>query len=133
MLNLAITNQQFEELSDHSDKSVLIICESITSQALLTEKCIDAGVKEENIFHHNSIFNIQEIMCDELTHVIIDACLYNYFVFSVLDKYINESDLSILIYHGEDGLKTIRLITDNRLLHINSMTTTLLMKKLLDE
>ena len=133
MLNLAFTNQYLENLYENREDKVLIVCEKIDEQSLLIEKCLDAGVLEDNIFNHNSIFNIKEALNGEISHIIINARLYNYFVFSVLDKFVAEKRLSILIYHGDDEHKTIRLITDERLLHINKNTTALLLRKLLDE
>ena len=133
MLNLAIVNDNYEKINRVGEIKVLIIAERLEAQAFLIEKCIDAGVKAQNILNHNNAGNIRDYITDDITHVIIDAHLYNYLVSNILNKFIDEKTLSILIYHGEDEVKTIRLITDNRLMHINKMTTAMLLKKLLEE
>jgi len=133
MSNLAFTNYHLENLYENREDKVLIVCEKIEEQSLLIEKCLDAGVLEDNIFNHSSIFNLKEALNGEISHIIINARLYNYLVVSVLDKFVEEKKLAVLIYHGDDEHKTIRLITDERLLHINKNTTALLLRKLLDE
>lgn len=132
MLKLKESNNE-KELVNLSNSKILIITQSLKSQTALTSKCIDCGVKEENIYYHNSIFSINEILNSSFSHVIIEAGLYNYFVFNAMNNFITNNNLSVLIHHQEEELKTIRLITDNRLIHINDTTTSFLLGKLLKE
>ena len=131
MLN-STAQENYKQFAKY-EKKVLIVSDKIDEQAFLIGKCIDAGIKETNIMQVNSIFEIEKLISNSLTHIIIDANLYNYFVANILEKYIDSKLISVFIFHSKNGAKTIRLITDSRLYHINSNTTPFLLQKMFDK
>ncbi len=129
-----LNNTFFIEKSTKQECSrVLILANKIDLQAQLIEKCQNAGVSENEIFCNNSIFELKNYLKLGLTHVIIEDHLYNYFTYNLLNKYLENKAISVIIYHSDDELKTIRLITDERLIHINKATSAVLLDKLLYE
>ena len=131
MLNFDTVKQSYENFKDY-ERKVLIVTENLSEQVLLTTKCIDADISEKNIIAVSSVFDIERCLSNSLTHIIIDSQLYSYFVSNMLEKYIEANLISIIVFHGEDDTRTIRLITDSRIRHINGATTPLLLRKMFD-
>jgi len=131
MLNFSPLQQYYEHAV--CERKVIVISESIDVQTIMTEKCIDAGIKSDNVVQGNSVFNIERLLDANVSHIILDAHLYNYIVSNMLERYISSNLLHLLIYHPENDIQTIRLLTDKRLQHINKATTAVLLKRMLDE
>ena len=131
MLNLAIINDDYCN-KKKEDLEILIVSQKIETQSRLTEMCLDADINDTQIHQTNTISDIAEFIKKGITKIILDAELYNYFGSCILNEFIENNTVKVLINHSENSHKTIRLITDTKLGHINSKTSPVILKKLLN-
>ena len=129
MLNLAIVNKN---LQNTPSKNFLILSESLSTQVRMYEKCLEAGISEENIAHHNCALCLESYLENCVDFLLIDANLYTSKVVQVIEELVEKKGLKVFVYHSDDNPQTLRLITNMRLVHINGATSAVILKKLLN-
>lgn len=129
MLNLAIVNKN---LQNAPSKNFLIVSEDLSTQVIMYEKCLDAGVSEDNIAHHNCALCLENYLESYVDFLLIDAALFTNKMVQVLEKLVEKKNLKVFVYHSDDNSQTLRLTTNMRLVHINGATSAVILKKLLN-
>lgn len=101
--------------------SVLLIQNNIKTLAELTEKCLEAGISEKNIFSVSDADSAERYLeIAGISHIIVDASLYNYMVASVIDKFAEYFPIQVIINNIKPEHKTLRMMTDKSLCFIDS-------------
>ena len=104
-----------------SKTSVLIIQENLNTIAEITEKCIEAGISEKNIFSVTEAESAQRYLeIAGISYVIIDANMYNFVIASVIEQFSEYFPIQTIITNSTLEQKTIRMMNDKSLTFIDS-------------
>ena len=102
--------------------SILLIQNDIKAISELTEKCIEAGISERNIFSVTEAENAERYLeIAGISYVIINADMYNYVVASVIEKFSEYFPIQTIITNAKPEQKTLRMMNDKSLIFINSL------------
>ena len=89
--------------------SILLIQDDIQALSSLTEKCLDAGISERNIFAVSEADSAQRYLeIAGISYVIIDAEMYNFVVASLIERFSEYFPIKILITGSNPEQRTIR-------------------------
>ena len=104
-----------------SKTSVLIIQEDLNIIAEITEKCIEAGISEKNIFSVTEADSAQRYLeIAGISYVIIDANMYNFVIASVIEQFSEYFPIQTIITNSTLEQKTLRMMNDKSLTFIDS-------------
>ncbi len=104
-----------------SKTSVLIIQEDLNTIAEITEKCIEAGISEKNIFSVTEADSAQRYLeIAGISYVIIDANMYNFVIASVIEQFSEYFPIQTIITNSTLEQKTLRMMNDKSLTFIDS-------------
>ncbi len=102
--------------------AVLLIQDNIQNISLLTEKCLEAGISEKNIFSVNDADSAERYLeIAGISYVIIDADLYNFVVASTINKFSEYFPIKTIITNAKPEQKTLRMMTDKSLIFLNNI------------
>jgi hypothetical protein len=88
----------------------------------ITEKCIEAGISEKNIFSVTEAESAERYLeIAGISYVIIDASLYNYVIASVIEKFSDYFPIQVIITNSKSGQKTIRMVSNKTLTYTKSI------------
>ena len=101
--------------------TVLLIQNDIRKLSELSEKCLEAGICEKNIFSVSEIDSAERYLeIAGISYVIIDADLYNYVIADTISKVSEYFPIQTVITNAKDEQKTLRMLNDKSLTFINS-------------
>ena len=101
--------------------NVLIIQEDLNLAAEITEKCIEAGISEKNIFSVTDADSAERYLeIAGISYVIIDAEMYNFVVASLIERFSEYFPIKILITGSNPEQRTLRMMSDKSLIFIDS-------------
>lgn len=101
--------------------SILLIQDDIQALSALTEKCLEAGISERNIFSVSEADSAQRYLeIAGISYVIIDADLYNYVVAETINRFSEYFPIQTVITNAKSEQKTLRMMNDKSLIFINS-------------
>lgn len=101
--------------------TILLIQDDIQALSELTEKCLEAGISEKNIFSVTETESAERYLeIAGVSYVIIDADLYNFVVASTISKFSEYFPLQTIITNAKPEQKTLRMMNDKTLTFINS-------------
>ena len=104
-----------------SRKSVLLIQNDIKAIAEYTEKCVESGVSERNIFAVSDAESAERYLeIAGISHVVVDANLYNFMVSSIVEKFSEYFPIQTIITNAKSEQKTLRMLNDKSLAYVNS-------------
>lgn len=102
-------------------KSVLLIQNDIKAVAEYTEKCVESGVSERNIFAVSDAESAERYLeIAGISHVIVDANLYNFMVASIVEKFSEYFPIQTIITDAKPEQKTLRMLSDKSLTYVNA-------------
>lgn len=102
-------------------KSVLLIQNDIKAIAEYTEKCVESGVSERNIFAVSDAESAERYLeIAGISHVIVDANLYNFMVSSIVEKFSEYFPIQTIITNAKAEQKTLRMLNDKSLTYVNT-------------
>ena len=105
-----------------SRKSVLLIQNDIKAIAEYTEKCVESGVSERNIFAVSDAESAERYLeIAGISHVVVDANLYNFMVSSIIEKFSEYFPIQTIITNANPEQKTLRMMNDKSLVFVNSI------------
>lgn len=101
--------------------NILIIQEDLSLAAEITEKCIEAGISEKNIFSVADADSAERYLeIAGISYVIIDAEMYNFVVASLIERFSEYFPIKILITGSSPEQRTLRMMSDKSLIFIDS-------------
>ena len=101
--------------------SVLLIQNDIQSLSELTEKCLEAGISEKNIFSVTEAESAERYLeIAGISYVIIDADMYNYVVATIINKFSEYFPIQTVITNAKPEQKTLRMLNDKSLTFVKS-------------
>ncbi len=101
--------------------SVLIIQKDLNTIAEITEKCIEAGIYEKNIFSVTDAEAAQRYLeIAGISYIIIDAEMYNFVVASVIEQFCEYFPIQTIITNSTLEQRTLRMMNDKSLTFIDS-------------
>ena len=87
----------------------------------LTEKCLETGICEKNIFAVSDADSAERYLeIAGISYVIVDADMYNYVVASIIEKFSEYFPIHTIITNAKPEQKTLRMMNDKSLTFINS-------------
>ena len=87
----------------------------------LTEKCLETGICEKNIFAVSDADSAERYLeIAGISYVIVDADMYNYVVASIIEKFSEYFPIHTIITNAKPEQKTLRMMNDKTLTFINS-------------
>lgn len=102
--------------------SILLIQDNIKTLGEITEKCLEAGICERNIFSVSESESAERYLeIAGISYVIIDADLYNFVVASTIDKFSEYFPIQTVITNARPEQKTLRMLNDKSLTLLNSI------------
>ncbi len=102
--------------------SILLIENDMKSLGEITEKCLEAGVSERNIFSVNETDSAERYLeIAGISYVIINADLYNFVVASTIEKFSAYFPIQVIITGATAEQKTLRMMNDKSLTFLNSL------------
>ena len=102
-------------------KSVLLIQDDIKSIAEYTEKCVESGISERNIFAVSDAESAERYLeIAGISHVIVDANLYNFVVSSIVEKFSEYFPIQTIITNAKAEQKTLRMLSDKSLTYVST-------------
>ena len=102
--------------------SVLLIQNDIKEIADITEKCIEAGICERNVFSVTETESAERYLeIAGISYVIIDANLYNYVISSIIDKFSEYFPIQTIITNANPKQMTLRMMNDKNLVFVNDL------------
>ena len=104
-----------------SRKSVLLIQNDIKAIAEYTEKCVESGVSERNIFAVSDAESAERYLeIAGISHVVVDANLYNFMVSSIIEKFSEYFPIQTIITNAKAEQKTLRMLSDKSLTYVST-------------
>ncbi len=101
--------------------TVLLIQKDIKAVSELTEKCLETGICEKNIFAVSDADSAERYLeIAGISYVIVDADMYNYVVASIIEKFSEYFPIHTIITNAKPEQKTLRMMNDKSLTFINS-------------
>lgn len=102
--------------------SILLINDNLQAIANITEKCLEAGIEERNIFSINETESTERYLeIAGISYVIIDANMYNYLVAETINKFSEYFPIQTIIIKENPEQKTLRMLNDKSLSFVNSI------------
>ena len=102
-------------------KSVLLIQNDIKAIAEYTEKCVMSGISERNIFAVSDAESAERYLeIAGISHVVVDANLYNFMVASIIEKFSEYFPIQTIITNAKAEQKTLRMLSDKSLTYVNN-------------
>lgn len=102
-------------------KSVLLIQNDIRAIAEYTEKCVESGISERNIFAVSDAESAERYLeIAGISHVVVDANLYNFMVSSVVEKFSKYFPIQTIITNAKAEQKTLRMLSDKSLTYVST-------------
>ncbi len=96
--------------------SVLLIQNNFQTISVLTEKCLEAGISEKNIFSVTEADSAERYLeIAGISYVIIDADMYNYVIATIIDKFSEYFPIQTVITNAKPEQKTLRMLNDKTL------------------
>lgn len=96
-----------------SKTNVLIIQQDLNTIAKITEKCIEAGVCENNIFSVTEIDSAQRYLeIAGISYVIINADMYNFVIATVIEQFCEFYPIQVIITGSGHEQRTLRMMND---------------------
>lgn len=100
--------------------SILLIQDDIKTLSELTEKCLEAGICEKNIFSVTESESAERYLeIAGISYVIIDADLYNFVIANTINKFSEYFPIEVIITNAKPEQKTLRMLTDKNLTFLN--------------
>ena len=101
--------------------TVLLIQKDIKAVSELTEKCLETGICEKNIFAVSDADSAERYLeIAGISYVIVDADMYNYVVASIIEKFSEYFPIHTIITNAKPEQKTLRMMNDKSLTFIDS-------------
>lgn len=101
--------------------SILLIQKDIRAISDLTERCLESGISERNIFSVTEIESAERYLeIAGISYVVIDADMYNYVIASIIDKFSEYFPIQTIITNAKSEQKTLRMMNDKSLVFVNS-------------
>ena len=101
--------------------SVLLIQNDFQAISELTEKCLEAGISEKNIFSVTEADSAERYLeIAGISYVIIDADMYNYVVATIINKFSEYFPIQTVITNAKPEQRTLRMLNDKSLTFISS-------------
>ena len=101
--------------------SVLLIQNDFQAISELTEKCLEAGISEKNIFSVTEADSAERYLeIAGISYVIIDADMYNYIVATIINKFSEYFPIQTVITNAKPEQRTLRMLNDKSLTFISS-------------
>ena len=101
--------------------TVLLIQKDVKTVSDLTEKCLEAGICEKNIFAVSDAESAERYLeIAGISYIIIDADMYNYLMASIIEKFSEYFPIHTIITNAKPEQKTLRMMNDKSLTFIGS-------------
>lgn len=101
--------------------SVLLIQNDFGAISELTEKCIESGICERNIFSVTEAESAERYLeIAGISYVIVDADSYNYVVASIIEKFSQYFPIQTIITNAKPQQMTLRMLNDKSLTFLKS-------------
>lgn len=101
--------------------TVLLIQDDIQRLSELTQKCVEFGISERNVFSVTETDSAERYLeIAGISYVIIDADLYNYVVASTINKFSEYFPIKTVITNAKPEQKTLRMMNDKSLIFIDT-------------
>ena len=101
--------------------SVLLIQNDLSIISELTEKCIESGICEKNIFSVTDAESAERYLeIAGISYVIVDADSYNYLVASIIEKFSQYFPIQTIITNAKPQQMTLRMMNDKTLTFLKS-------------
>lgn len=102
--------------------NVLLIQEDLNMVAELTERCLEAGISEKNIFSVSEADAAERYLeIAGISYIIIDADMYNYVLASVIEKFSEYFPIQTVITNSKPEQRTLRMMSDKTLTFLTSL------------
>ena len=100
--------------------TILLIQNDIQALSELTQKCLEAGISERNIFSVTETESAQRYLeIAGISYVIIDADMYNYVIASTISVFSEYFPIQTVITNAKPEQKTLRMMSDKSLTFLN--------------
>lgn len=100
--------------------TILLIQNDIQALSELTQKCLEAGISERNIFSVTETESAQRYLeIAGISYVIIDADMYNYVIASTISEFSEYFPIQTVITNAKPEQKTLRMMSDKSLTFLN--------------
>ena len=100
--------------------TILLIQNDIQALSELTQKCLEAGISERNIFSVTETESAQRYLeIAGISYVIIDADMYNYVIASTISEFSEYFPIQPVITNAKPEQKTLRMMSDKSLTFLN--------------
>lgn len=104
-------------------RSILLIQDDIKTLSELTQECINCGISEKNIFSVTEPESAERYLeIAGISHVIVDAELYNVIVEAAVEKYSEYFPITVILNNADEKSKTLRMISNKSLLYLNDIS-----------
>ena len=101
--------------------TILLIQNNLKTISDLTERCIDAGICEKNIFSVSDAESAERYLeIAGVSYVIIDADLYQYVIASIIEKFSEYFPIQTIITNAKQQQMTLRMLNDKSLTFLKS-------------
>lgn len=101
--------------------TVLLIQDDLRTTSELSQKCLEAGICEKNIFSVSDAESAERYLeIAGISYVIIDADLYNFVVASTIERFSEYFPIQTVITNAEPEQITLRMLNDKSLTFLNS-------------
>lgn len=91
--------------------TILLIQDDIQALSELTQKCLEAGISERNIFSVTETESAQRYLeIAGISYVIIDADMYNYVIASTISEFSEYFPIQTVITNAKPEQKTLRMM-----------------------
>lgn len=102
--------------------SILLIQDNLQTLSLLSGKCIEAGISENNIFSVAETESAQRYLeIAGISYIIINADLYNFVIESTINEFSEYFPIHVIITDAKPEQKTLRMLNDKSLTFLNTI------------
>lgn len=102
--------------------TVLLIQDNLKTVSELTEKCLEAGISEKNIFSVSDAQSAERYLeIAGISYIIVDADLYNFVLDSIIEKFNAYFPIQTIIINGKPEQITLRMLNNKSLTYVNSL------------
>lgn len=101
--------------------TILLIQNDLKRLSELSEKCLEAGICDKNIFSVSETESAERYLeIAGISYVIIDADLYNFVIADTINKFSEYFPIQTVITNARPEQKTLRMLNDKSLTFLNS-------------
>lgn len=101
--------------------TVLLIQNDLMRLSELSEKCLEAGICDRNIFSVSETESAERYLeIAGVSYVIIDADLFNFVIADTINKFSEYFPIQTVITNAKPEQKTLRMLSDKSLTFLNS-------------